>query len=174
MAKKALLQLHDLKAAFWVWLGWFSCSSVYRGGDSAPQITGWVSRWLRFPWNCMQDAVGVWECTLPRGQRSLWSSEPQRAPWNKNRLLISASVPVRVSAHSRDFHPPPLKTGTLQASYHCFSGSYPHVWLLEHAHELFVRAEIEGREEARLGKWRRGGRREVGWDKQRWVFWSLW
>lgn len=69
--------------------------------------------------------------------------------------------------HSRDFQPPPLKTGTLQASYHCFSGSYPHVWLLEHAHEVFVRAEIEGREEARLGRWRRGGRREVGWDKKR-------
>ena len=113
--------------------------------------------------------MGVWECTLHRGQGSLWSSEPQRAPWNKKGLFISANIEVKVSAHPLD-----LRTGTLQVSYHCFSGSYPHSWLLEHAHEVFVRAEIEGREEERLGKWRRGGRREVGWDKQIWVFWSLW
>lgn len=87
----------------------------------------------------------------------MWSSEPQRAPLETKRgLFISANVPVRVSAPH-----PRLEDRNSAGFIPLFLWLYPHSWLLEHAHEVFVRAEIEGREEERLGKWRRGGRRRL-------------
>lgn len=63
-----LLQLHDLEAIFWLWLGFFPCR---------PANTPYA--WMGFrgtenSWNCVCNVGYMWECTLLRTRTLMFVS----------------------------------------------------------------------------------------------------
>lgn len=72
-------------------------------------------------------------------------------------VFICVNVSIRVSAH-----PPTEGRNSVGFIRRGSSGPQPRGWPLGRAHEVCVTAEMEGREEERLGEWSTGGGREIG------------